>query len=94
MGEDTAAKNERLRYSAAPMPIVEIERWLHAYHANAIELGPDTSLPLSPRKVRDVVSLRSEFSCEVAIPELCAADGVRVQTVVDDADPHSGQSLV
>ena len=51
------------------------------------------ALPLAQRQVGDLVALGREALGEVAIPALAAADRVREQAVVDDADAHSGSII-
>src|SRR5205807_3028011 len=50
------------------------------------------TIPLPQREVGDLMALRGQPLCEVAIPALGAADRVREQAVVDDADSHGGKA--
>ena len=59
----------------------------HAGDARVLALGP-----LAQRQVVDLVALGGEPLGEVAVPALGAADGVREQAVVDDADPHAAKA--
>jgi glycosyltransferase involved in cell wall biosynthesis len=56
-----------------------------ARHLPALVLAP-----LAQRQVGDVVALRGETFSEVPVEPLSPADRVRVETVVDDADPQLG----
>ena len=44
--------------------------------------------PLAQREVGDLVTLQDEALGKAAVPPLGAPDGVREQTVIDQADPH------
>ena len=61
-----------------------------AHHPHARHLAALAALPLAQRQVRDLVAVGGEPLAEVAVPALGAADGVREQAVVDEADPHAG----
>ena len=57
-------------------------------------VGALAALPLAQRQVGDLVALGGQALGEVAIPALAAADGVREQAVVDDADAHVPRETV
>ena len=57
----------------------------HAGHVAALA----AAVPLAQREVGDLVPVGGEPLREVAVPALGAADGVREQAVVDEADPHA-----
>ena len=49
--------------------------------------------PLTEGEVVDLVTVGGEPLGQVPVPALGAADGVRIDAVVDDADPHAPKSL-
>ena len=60
--------------------------------AHARHLAALAARPLAQRQVGHVMPVGREPLREVAVPALGAADRVREQAVVDDADPHAGAS--
>ena len=57
-------------------------------HIDAGERGRPV-VPVPHRQVRDVVAGSGEREREIVHPPLAAADGRRVEMVVDEADPHA-----
>ena len=54
-------------------------------------LARDAPIPLAERDVRHLVAVSRESLGQSSVEALGPADGVRVQAVVDDADPHADQ---
>jgi hypothetical protein len=55
--------------------------------------GIGTALPLSKGQIRNLVTVADETLGKVPVPTLGAADRVRVEAVVDDANAHGSVSL-
>ena len=82
MAQNAAAEAER-RPDPPSAVDVELESRPNLYDAHARNVGLLAALPLAEREVRDLVALFREPLRERAKPALAAADGVRVETVVD-----------
>ena len=73
-----------------PPPAVDVELgpWPGRHDADARNARIVAVVPLPERQVRDLVPLRGQALRERPVPALGAADRVRVETVVDEADMH------
>src|SRR5262245_9136468 len=60
---------------------------------NAGKLGLRSGLPVAHRQVGDLVSFLRETQGHVAIPAFRASHCLRVEEVVDEADPHARNLL-
>ena len=89
MPEHAGAEHERRQHAPAPAWRVELHPRPGAHHAHARHLAALAAIPLAQREVGDLVPLRGQALAEVAVPALGAADGVREQAVVDQADRAS-----
>jgi hypothetical protein len=84
-------EDERRQDATPPAGRVEGHPRSHGPHVHPwIEIELLAPLPLAQRQIGDLVPLRRQPLGEVSIPALAAADRVRVEAVVDDADSHGG----
>jgi hypothetical protein len=85
--EDARAEDQR-----RPDPPATARVQLHARtdreDADSANLGILVRFPLTERQIRHVVPFRRQALGQVPVPALRSPDGVRVQAVVDEADPH------
>ena len=90
MAQNAAAEAE---CGADPSPTVdvELEPRPNLHDAHARDVGLLAALPLAEGEVRDLMALLREPLSKRPIPALSAADGVRVQAVVDQADAHESR---
>jgi hypothetical protein len=84
------------RTSAAnPAAAVRVERHPAGdrddVHRGEVGLGP--RVPMAHREVRDFVFFLREPQGDVAVPAFRASHGLRVEEVVDEADPHARNLL-
>ena len=84
--EHAGAEHERRQDAPAAARRVELHARARRHHAHARYVGALAAVPLAQREVGDLVPVRGEPLAEVAVPALGAADGVREQAVVDEAD--------
>jgi hypothetical protein len=88
--EHARAERERRRDPAPALLGVELEARPGGDHAHPVEVRIDPPLPLPQRHVGHVVALGRQAPSDVAVPALGAADRVRVEAVVEQADAHGG----
>ena len=95
VAEDAESEAQRLADAAAAIRRVQVAPRRHADHLDALQVGLLTLAPLASRQVGDLDALLPEGLGEAAVPALGATYRVRVQAVVDDAEPHgaAGSSI-
>lgn len=84
------AEPEQGRRQNAPTSVATVESESRADRndVHALECRCDAPIPLTKRQVGDTVLTPRQLLGEVSVPALSAANGVWIQTVVDDADAH------
>jgi hypothetical protein len=89
------AKHTEAKYERRPDPPtttrIKLQPRPHRDDADAIEVRGLVRSPLRKGQVADIVTRLDKASRKVPVPPLRPADGVRIETVVDDADPHRRQ---
>ena len=86
-----AESEEERRQEPALSARVQLHPRARRRRRDALNAGRLTAWPLAKREVRDVVARLGEPLCEVPVPALGSADGVRVEAVVDKADAHASR---
>src|SRR5581483_649024 len=93
MPEDAEPEEQRLVDSSRAPVVVERPRPVHPDDADAGQGRLLAALPLPAGQVRDLVAPLREPLREIGVPALRSADRVRIEAVVDDADPHARASV-
>jgi len=88
MPEHAEPEDERRQDSAAAVRPVERHARGHGDHADAWHDRVCAGLPLPQRQIGHLVVIARQPLGEAPVPALRATDGVRVQTVVDNANSH------
>ncbi len=89
MPENAEPEHERRSDATPAVGRVEAHPGSDRHDRHAVDLSLLAALPLAQRQVGHLVTVRGQPLAEVPIPALGAADRVREQAVVDQADPHS-----
>src|SRR5690348_17873882 len=77
------------REKLTPATCIESHLWGNRDDANARKIRLFRRVPLAHCQIGDVVPILGEPEGKVAVPTFRTPDGVRVETVVDDADLHA-----
>ncbi len=88
MGEHAGAEHERRQDPPAAVCRVQAHARTGADHTHTGHVRTLAPIPLAQRQVGDLVAVGGESLGEVSVPALGAADGIREQAVIDDADTH------
>src|SRR5262249_36816760 len=91
--EDAEPETEGRRDPPATVAAVQRHPGPHGDHVHPGDACILALGPLAEGEIVDLVTIGGEPLGQVPVPALGAADGVRIDAVVDDADPHGGESL-
>jgi hypothetical protein len=87
--QHTQAEVKGFTYFPVTLAVVEIVVSNNCLDINVLDYR-SIAVPLFTRKVGNVVSGRCEVDSEFPIPPFCTTNRVRIETIVDDADPRFG----
>jgi hypothetical protein len=88
MTENAEPEDDRGQHSPASALRVELHPRAGGDDPDAADVGRRVGVPLAQRQHGDVVPGQGQPFGQVPVPALGAADGVRKQAVVDDADAY------
>ena len=88
MREHSETEDDRRHYTATSAVCIQRHPGTGWDDTDARNVGLDAAVPLTEGEERHLVPRVYEPLGEVSVPALRAADRVRVQAVVDEADPH------
>ena len=88
IAEDTK-REPQLSADAPPSLDIEAHTWRDCDHVDPGDVRVGSRLPLLQRQVGDFVAAGGDAFGKRPVPPLAAPDGVGVEAVVDEADPHA-----
>ena len=93
MPQDAEPEHERRQDPAPAGPRVERHARPDRVHVDPGDAGIRPAVPLPQRQIGDLVSVCGEPLGQAPVPPLGAADRVREQAVIDDADAHAAAKV-